>query len=126
MKDHSPTVLLFPAASGSSLRAERKELLGALRCSGSPVIIDFSNCSTLNHEDIGLLLEGLDQAAGRDTKMLLVAGTPANRVMLDVTRISTLAPVFSSVVEALAYADIPAGNDAEPIRAPLSQTSGRA
>jgi hypothetical protein len=101
-------------------------LVGAVRRSGSLIIVDCSGCSTLNHEDISLLLECLDQAAGRDTKILLVAGTPANRVLLEVTRISSVVPVFNSVIEALAHPEIPAGNGVEPFHATLSQASGSA
>jgi hypothetical protein len=111
-------ILPFPCASKSAgRRALRKDLLGALRGSGSPVIVDFSNCGTLNHEDIDLLLECVAQVAGRDTQMLFVAGSRVNRVLLEVTRISSLVPVFNSVEEALAYPQTAAASDAEDLRA---------
>ena len=65
------------------------------------MIVDFSGCRPLNHEDIDLLLECVAQVAGRDTQVLFVAGSRANRVLLEVTRISSLVPVFNSVEEAL-------------------------
>jgi hypothetical protein len=112
------TVLPFPCGSSSAgRRALRKELLKALRVSGSPVIVDFSGCRTLNHEDIDLLLECVAEVAGRDTQVLFVAGSRVNRVLLEVTRISSLVPVFNSVKEALAYPQIAAENDAEDRRA---------
>jgi len=57
----------------------------------------------VNHEDIELLLECMAQVAGRDTQVLFVAGSRVNRVLLEVTRIPSLALVFNSVKEALAY-----------------------
>ena len=73
------TVLPFPSASSSaSRRAQRKDLLNALRVSGSPVILDFSECHSLSFEDIDLLLECLAQVAGRDTQVVFVAGSSGN------------------------------------------------
>jgi hypothetical protein len=121
------TVLPFPcAATFAGRRALRKDLLNALRISGSPVVLDLSSCSTLNHEDIDLLLECIAQVAGRDTAILLVAGARANRVLLEVTRISSLVPVFNSVKEALAYPQNAAPNDVEDRRANQSQAIGSA
>jgi hypothetical protein len=107
-------VLPFPCAPLSSRGREwRKDLLSALRVSGSPVIVDFSDCPALHQEDIDLLLECVAQVVGRDTQVLFVAGSRVNRVLLEVTRISSLVPVFNSVKEALAYPQIPAESDAE-------------
>jgi hypothetical protein len=127
VKAETPTILTFPCAGSSpDRRGQRKELLSALRFSGSPVVVDFSSCNTLDHNDIDLLLACLAQVAGRDTKVLLVAGSRVNRVLLDVTRISALTPVFNSLVEALAYPHIPARNEVEESCAsqsrPQSQT----
>jgi len=114
MRTAAGTVLPFPCSSScANRRALRKNLLGALRVSGSPVIVDLSGCSNLNHEDIDLLLECVAQVAGRDTKVLFVAGPRVNRVLLDVTRIASVAPVFDSVKEALAYPQMATKNDAE-------------
>jgi hypothetical protein len=121
------TILPFPCAPTSAgRRALRKDLLNALRVSGSPVIVDLSGCPTLNHEDIDLLLECIAQVAGRDTQLLVVAGTRGNRVLLEVTRISSLVPVFNSVKEALAYPQNAAENDTEDQRANQSQAIGSA
>jgi hypothetical protein len=116
------TVLPFPCSSKSAgRRALRKDLLRSLRVSGSPVIVNFSDCGTLNHEDIDLLLECMAQVAGRDTQMLFVTGSRANQVLLNVTRVSSLVPVFNSVEEALAYPQTAATSDAEDIRPSQSQ-----
>lgn len=97
-------VLPFPSASSSaSRRAQRKDLLNSLRVSESPVILDFSDCRSLSFEDIDLLLEGLALVAGRDTQVVFVAGSSATRVLLEVTRISSLAPVFNSIEEVFAH-----------------------
>jgi hypothetical protein len=101
-------------------------LLNALLVSGSPVIVDLSGCPTLNHEDIDLLLECVARVAGRDTELLVVAGTRSNRVLLEVTRISSLVPVFNSVKEALAYPQNVAEADTEDQRANQSQAVGSA
>jgi hypothetical protein len=120
-------ILPFPCRSSlADRRGLRKDLLIALRASGSPVIVDFSSCGTLNHEDIDLLLECVAQAAGRDTKVLFVAGTRVNRVLLEVTRISSLVPVFNSVREALAYPQILSENDVEDLRVSQFQKPGSA
>lgn len=118
MKTIPWTILPFPSGSSfADRRGLRKGLLIALRVSGSPVIVDFSSCGTLNHEDIDLLLECVAQAAGRDTKVLFVAGSRVNRVLLEVTRISSLVPVFNSVREALAYPQMAVENHVQDLRA---------
>lgn len=105
-------ILPFPCASNSARRL-RKDLLAALRVSSSPVIVDVSGCRSLNQEDIDLLLDCVAEAAGRDTQVLFVAGSLPNRVLLDITRISSVAPVFNSLSEALAYPQMSAENGAE-------------
>ncbi|MBZ5664377.1 MAG: hypothetical protein LAO30_07195 [Acidobacteriia bacterium] len=105
-------ILPFPCASSAAGGARRKELLSALRVSASPVIVDLSSCPTLNHEDIDLLLACVAQVVGRDTQVLLVAGRRVNRLLLEVTRIASLVPVFNSAEEALAYPQTRAANDA--------------
>ena len=122
MKVDAPTVLPFaPASSLADRRARRKGLLQSLRFSRSSLILDCSGCSTLNHEDIGLLLECLAQVTGRDTEVLLVAGSPVNRVLLEVTRISSVVPVFNSVAEALAPQAL-AENEKQDLRTAEYQT----
>jgi hypothetical protein len=110
VKTNSCTVLTFPCASNLAGRRARKDLLSALRISASPVILDLSGCGTLNHQDIDLLLECVAQVAGRDTNVLCVVGSGVTRVLLDVTRISSLVPVFNSVQEALTYPQIAGEN----------------
>jgi hypothetical protein len=103
VKTASGIVLAFPCCrSFTRRRAHRKDLLRALRSSGSPVIVDLSDCRTLNHEDVRLLLRCISQVTGRDTRMLLAAGSRIIRVLLEVMRISSLVPVFDTVEEALA------------------------
>jgi anti-anti-sigma regulatory factor len=111
------TVLPFPCASSFANRSVlRKDLLNAVRTSRSRVIVDLSGCSSLTHEDIDLLVECVAEAAGRDTLVLFVAGSPANRVLLEVTRISSVASVFDSLEEALGCPQIAAKNGAEDPR----------
>ncbi len=123
VKSDTATILAFAGGSSSAgRRAQRKDLLRALRFSGAPVIIDLSACVTLNHEDIGLLLECLAHVAGRDTKIFLAAASPVNRVLLEATRISLVVPVLSSVEEALAHPTLFAENGPEDSLAARSQT----
>ncbi len=118
-------IVPFPCASSSAgRRALRKDLLNALRVSGSPVIVDLSGFSTLNHEDIDLLLDCVAQVVGRDTQVLFVAGSRVNRVLLEVTRISSLVPVFNSVEEALAYPQIAAERRRRSTCEPISKSLG--
>jgi hypothetical protein len=121
MKTVARTILPFSCASNPATRRTlRKDLLRALRISGSPVIVDVSACGSLNHEDIDLLLDCVEQAVGLDTQVLFVAGSLANRVLLEITRIASLAPVFNSVEEALAYPQF-AAETADGQRANQSQ-----
>jgi hypothetical protein len=120
VKTNGTIILSFSCTSSSARRRIlRNDLLSALRLSGSPVILDLSGCHTLNHQDIDLLLECVAQVAGRDTEVRFVAGSRENRVLLEVTRISSLVPVFSSLQEALACPQIAAKHDAESLRAKL-------
>ena len=103
MKSGAATILPFACSSSSAdWQSQRKKLLGILRFSTPPVILDLSRCTKLSHNDIGFFLDCLALATGRDTNILLVAGSQTNRVLLNVTRISSLVPVFDSVTEALA------------------------
>lgn len=114
MNRASWSILPFPSASNSaSRRAQRKDFLSALRASQSPLILDFSPCRSLSFEDIDLLLECMAHVAGRDTQVVFVSGSRATRVLLEVTRISSLAPVFNSIEEALAPPETGAVRDAE-------------
>lgn len=121
MKTKAWTILPFPCAISAGRRALRKNLLRALRVSESRVIVDFSGCHGLNHEDIDLLLECVAQVAGRDVEVLFAAGSRANRVLLEVTRISSLVPVFDSVQEAQDHLQMAAEGNAGDQHATQSQ-----
>jgi hypothetical protein len=134
VKASTPNILTFPGASKSgSRRAMRKDFLRALRFSGSPVIVDFTGCGPFNHDDIDLLLECVAEVSGRDTQLVLAAGSRVNRVLLEVTRISSLVPVYSSLEEALLYprpSTSPSSNtttasDAEDARVDQFQTQSQ-
>jgi anti-anti-sigma regulatory factor len=108
------TVLLFPEVAGARHRRTlRGALLKALRSSESPVIVDLSARTTLNPEDIELLLDCLALRAGRDTQVVFVAVSPVIRTLLDVTRISLLVPVFDSLEAALRYPPVTANDGFE-------------
>ena len=123
MKTNGWSVLPVPCASSSArCPSLRKDFLGALRVTRSPlVILDLCDSCTLNQEDVDLLLECLAHVAGRDMQLLLVTSSRVNRVLLDVTRIASLVPVFNSLEQALAYPQIAAKNDARDQGASQSQ-----
>lgn len=106
---HKPArILSFPCTSTSTSRsALRNDFLNALRVSESPIVIDFSGCNTLNHDDIELLLDCAARIAGRDREVRFAAGSRVMRVLLEVTRIPSIVPVFDSVEEALAIVQVP-------------------
>jgi anti-anti-sigma regulatory factor len=110
-------VLPFPCALISSGRRERrKKLLRELRATGSHIILDFSNCRTLDHEDIDLLLRCVAQVVGRDKQVVFAADSNAIRALLEVTRISSLVPIFNSVEEALERLKIAVPNIVEELQ----------
>lgn len=82
-------------------RVLRKELLAALRPDGPAVILDLSARNGLDHDDIDMLLDSASEVIGRDVRFVLVAGSTSNRVLLDVSRIASVLPVFNSLAEAL-------------------------
>src|SRR5271165_5064101 len=91
------TVVHFPSDLGfNGRRTLRKHLLAALRVSGSPVIVDLSGRQSLDHDDIDLLLECVARVAGRDAKLVIVAGSRVLRALLDVSRISSVVPICGS------------------------------
>jgi anti-anti-sigma regulatory factor len=107
MKDVAWKVVNFPGDIGSEgRRALRKDLLSQLRVSGCSVIVDLSRRQSLDHNDIDLLLECAACVAGRDAKLIFVAGSPTLRALLEVSRIASVVPVCDSTEEALTYPQI--------------------
>jgi anti-anti-sigma regulatory factor len=99
-------VLPFPCPSSPRSRQSRllqRKLRTALRGSEYPVIVDLSHCSILNSADIELLIDCAALGEGRDTPIVFVAASRVIRILLEVTRIGSLVPVFSTMEEALAY-----------------------
>jgi len=82
--------------------------LRELRASGCAVVLDLSKRKSLDHHDIDLLLECAACVAGRDAKLIFVAGSPTLRALLEVSRIASVVPVFSSMEEAFTYPQIAA------------------
>jgi anti-anti-sigma regulatory factor len=109
MKDVAWKVMHFPGDLGSEgRRTLRKDLLGALRTSGCAVIVDLSRRKSLDHHDIDLLLECAACVAGRDAKLIFVAGSPTIRALLEVCRIASVVPVCYSTEDAFTYPQIAA------------------
>jgi hypothetical protein len=66
------------------------------------VILDLSDRSVLDQDDIDFLLDSAAYVAGRDLQLLVAAGSRSNCALLEVARVSSVLPVFLSVAEALA------------------------
>jgi ABC-type transporter Mla MlaB component len=107
MKSNQDTILAFPHPSSSGRRRLLKELGVVLRHAEAPAVIDVSSRQALDHADIDLLLECVAQTAGRDKTVVLVAGSSSVRILLEVTRIASIVPVFDSIEEALDYLEMP-------------------
>jgi|HubBroStandDraft_6_1064221.scaffolds.fasta_scaffold479669_3 anti-anti-sigma regulatory factor len=115
------TVLHFPSELGfDGRRSLRKDLLGALRVSGSSVIVDLSGRQSLDHDDIDLLLECVAHAAGRDHKLVIVASSRVLRALLEVSRISSVVPICGSAEEALADPQVAAETIQVPANVPAN------
>lgn len=99
----------------------RKLLLQALRASDSPVILDLTEQRTLDAQDIETLLDCVAQAAGQDTPLFLAAGSHAVRVILEVTQIASVVPVFDSVQDAINSASAATHPVTIPIHEPQFQ-----
>lgn len=113
MNPSAPLILHLPCGSSFIRRyAFRKDLLRGLRRSELPVVVVVSGRQTLDCADINLLLDCVAQAAGQDTELLMVAGSAVIRILLDVTRVSSLVPVFESTAQAIAYSRPTAAIDA--------------
>jgi anti-anti-sigma regulatory factor len=107
MKNVTWTAVQFPSDLGfKARRTLRKDLLTALRVSGSAVIVDLSGRQSLDHDDIDLLLECVAHVAGRDAKLVIVAGSRVLRVLLDVSRISSIVAICGSAEEVFAYPQV--------------------
>lgn len=123
MKNVTWTVVQFPSDLGfKSRRTLRKDLLTALRVSGAAVIVDLSGRQSLDHDDIDLLLECVANVAGRDAKLVIVAGSRVLRALLEVSRISSIVPICASAEEAFAYPQV--APETIPIPASLNDTIG--
>lgn len=118
MKDVAWKVMNFPGdLESEGRRALRKELLSALRVSGCALAVDLSKRQSLDYHDIDLLLECAACVAGRDAKLIFVAGSPAVRALLEVSRIASVVPVCDSIEEAFTYPQVAA----ETIHVPVDR-----
>lgn len=82
-------------------RSLRTELRTALQPDQPAVVLDFSARRGLNSEDLDLVLDSAARVMGRDVRFLVVAGSLSNRVLLEVSRIASVLPVFNSLTDAL-------------------------
>lgn len=101
MNDGRSIVAFAQQSSFGGRRKLRQQLLHALRASESSVILDLTEQRTLDAQDIETLLDCVAQAAGQDTPLFLAAGSHAVRVILEVTQIASVVPVFDSLQDAI-------------------------
>jgi anti-anti-sigma regulatory factor len=102
MADEIKILRLPKASQRAQPRAVKKDLFAALQAAGPRVILDLSGQSTLNQADLDLVLDCAARTAGRGVQLSLVATSPATRLLLEVTRVASVLPVFTSMAEALA------------------------
>jgi hypothetical protein len=118
-------VFVLPQGCSPTRRRDiRKHVFGRLR-SARAVILDLSTRESLNHDDIDFLLDCAARAEGGDTRLSVVSGTRSNHVLLEVTRIASVLPIFSSVAEAAACPEV-VGNPkpaALPMKLPLPRSA---
>lgn len=113
--DQAIIVKIPSRLDAATCRLLRKELFFALESGRRPVIVDLSERPALNHDDIDLLLSGAARVAGRDLQLVVVAGSPANRTLLEVSRLAFVLPVFISSVEALTALSRIAHHQPDPV-----------
>jgi hypothetical protein len=100
-------------------RAIRARLLAALRTASEPVVIDLSERLSLTQDDIDFLLDCASRVSGRDVQLVLIAGSRSNRVLLEVTRIASILPVFNSIADVPGEFLTRATDHAPPVEATL-------
>ena len=81
-------------------RTLRRKLLQSLQSSHRQLFIDFSDRESLDADDLELVLECAEAAAGHDIEFTIISGSAPNRVVLEVARIASVVPVFQSFEEA--------------------------
>jgi anti-sigma B factor antagonist len=74
----------------------RKAILDAL-AGGKPVAIDLSGVGYIDSSGIAALVEGFQQARGKQQKFALVAVSPAVLAVLELARLDRVFPMFSDL-----------------------------
>ncbi len=105
MPDESVTVKRLPQ-SLLFLRDDvfRRELRQAISATSRPAIIfDLPAAVRLDGPVIECLIRYAHEAVEHDAEVALVVANPEHRVLLEVTRLSRVLPVFGSTEEAVAF-----------------------
>ena len=84
------------------------------------VVLDLPAAFQLDNEALDFLLGCAREAAGHDAEVVLAAPNANHRVVLELTRISSVLPTFSSIQEAVAYMDKARGRAVAERNAPAS------
>lgn len=79
----------------------RKAILDALQ-TGKALAIDLSGVGYIDSSGIAALVEGFQQARGKQQKYALVAISPAVLAVLELARLDRVFPIFGSLDEAFA------------------------
>lgn len=84
------------------------------------VVLDLPISFQLDNEALDFLLGCAREAAGHDAEVVLAAPGVHHRVILELTRISSVLPTFSSIEEAVAYIDKARGHAVAEEPSPVS------
>lgn len=79
----------------------RKAILDAL-AAGKPVAVDLRGVGYIDSSGIAALVEGFQQARGKQQKFALVAVSPAVLAVLELARLDRVFPMFATLDEAFA------------------------
>lgn len=84
------------------------------------VVLDLPPAFQLDNEALDFLLGCAREAAGHDAEVALAAPNAHHRVVLELTRISSVLPTFSSIPDAVAYMNKTRGRVVAATHSPAS------
>jgi hypothetical protein len=84
------------------------------------IVLDLPPAFQLNSKALDFLLGCAREVAGHDAEVALAATNTDHRVVLELTRISSVLPTFSSIREAVAYMEKARGQTVAAKHSPAS------
>ncbi|PYX37595.1 MAG: hypothetical protein DMG81_13775 [Acidobacteria bacterium] len=110
MMSKGPTVVRdFPRSHGlASRKSFLTEIQRLTRESYRPqIVVDLSKSRNLSPEAIDLLLDCVEHVERADGRVIVAAGSPETAVILELTRVTSVVDMFSSVSEAIGGETMP-------------------